>query len=59
MFTIEKMDTLNFGGYGVELKVQIKTKRMRKIPDIITLHDGRTLNVILKGCLPLCHRCAT
>lgn len=30
-----------------------------KISDNIELEDGRELNVILKGRLPLCHRCAT
>lgn len=30
LFTAEKTDTLNIGGYGVEMKVQIKTENMKK-----------------------------
>lgn len=43
LLTVEKVEILNFWGYGIEINAQIDAEDMKKIFDRVELEEGRTL----------------
>lgn len=41
------------------MKISIGIENLKKVPDIIALEDGRKLNTVLRGRLPLCYKYGT
>lgn len=55
--TSNKNEIDKFLGYGLELFLSVKEENTREILHVIEVNERRPLNVIMKGCKPMCHHC--
>lgn len=42
---------------GIKVYIQLSDQDTKGLPNRLSLTDGSRLNVIVKGCLPMCHKC--
>lgn len=57
LITASRIEILQRCGLGVNICLEMLERDIKGLSDELSLADGRRLNVVINGHLPLCHRC--